>query len=87
MPSTNGHKHSDVAQVSNLLYRRLPVGRPFVPRGHCGLEIRDTAGWKLLETCATRAAPGNVTELTTHGTKPRTTNLRVPDVLRELLDT
>ena len=35
-----------VAQVSNLLYRRLPVGRLY-PRGRvCGLEIRDTADWK-----------------------------------------
>jgi len=41
-----------VAQVSNLLYRRIPFGRP---PGHSesqalstasGLEIRDTAGWK-----------------------------------------
>jgi hypothetical protein len=42
----------DVAQVSNLLYRRLPVGsawkQPARPnaRGGCGLEIRDTADWK-----------------------------------------
>ncbi len=28
------------------LYRRLPVGRPFDGRSACGLEIRDTAGWK-----------------------------------------
>ena len=35
-----------VAQVSNLLYRRLPVGRPLEGRGAGGLEIRDTAGWK-----------------------------------------
>ena len=41
-----------VAQVSNLLYRRLPVGRPCTipaPRycsPACGLEIRDTADWK-----------------------------------------
>jgi hypothetical protein len=41
-------KHKDVAQVSNLLYRRLPVGRrsagllrPSI-REACGLEIRDT---------------------------------------------
>jgi type II secretory pathway pseudopilin PulG len=35
-----------VAQVSNLPYRRLPVGRR-CPFGRiCGLEIRDTAGWK-----------------------------------------
>jgi hypothetical protein len=35
-----------VAQVSNLLYRRLPVGR-LDPLGRvCGLEIRDTASWK-----------------------------------------
>jgi len=35
-----------VAQVSNLLYRRLPVGRGFLRCRACGLEIRDTAGWK-----------------------------------------
>ncbi len=35
-----------VAQISNLLYRRLPVGRPFDRREGCGLEIRDTADWK-----------------------------------------
>ncbi len=39
-----------VAQVSNLLYRRLPVGeacaRTQACRTACGLETRDTAGWK-----------------------------------------
>ncbi|HXP59277.1 MAG TPA: CotH kinase family protein, partial [Dongiaceae bacterium] len=35
-----------VAQVSNLLYRRLPVGRLHLLRRICGLEIRDTADWK-----------------------------------------
>ncbi len=35
-----------VAQVSNLLYHRLPVGRLYVLAGACGLEIRDTAGSK-----------------------------------------
>jgi hypothetical protein len=35
-----------VAQISNLPYRRLPVGRPQRHRPPCGLEIRDTAGWK-----------------------------------------
>src|ERR1035437_2645354 len=35
-----------VAQISNLLCRRLPVGRPFDGRSGGGLEIRDTAGWK-----------------------------------------
>jgi hypothetical protein len=41
-----------VAQVSNLLYRRLPVGRTcdipatLEPSSACGLEIRDTADWK-----------------------------------------
>jgi hypothetical protein len=46
-----------VAQVSNLLYRRIPFGGPSAklgtrafPKGS-GLEIRDTAVW---ETCATR---------------------------------
>ena len=38
--------YEDVAQVSNLLYRRLPVGRLSPPRRARGLEIRDTAGWK-----------------------------------------
>ncbi len=37
---------SCVAQVSNLLYRRLPVGRLCLLGSICGLEIRDTAGWK-----------------------------------------
>ena len=35
-----------VAQVSNLLYRRLPVGRLHENRMAGGLEIRDTADWK-----------------------------------------
>ncbi len=35
-----------VAQVSNLLYRRPPVGRLYLLGGIGGLEIRDTAGWK-----------------------------------------
>ena len=35
-----------VAQISNLLYRRLAVGRPFARRDACGLKIRDTADWK-----------------------------------------
>jgi len=45
-------QHEDVAQVSNLLYRRLPAGsackqpaRP-IAGDVCGLEIRDTADWK-----------------------------------------
>ncbi len=38
--------YSDVAQVSNLLYRRLPVGRPFDRRVGCGLDIRDITGSK-----------------------------------------
>jgi hypothetical protein len=37
---------SYVAQVSNLLYRRLPVGRLCLFGRICGLEIRDTADWK-----------------------------------------
>jgi hypothetical protein len=47
-----------VAQVSNLLYRRLPVGWPWQGvarpgvRDVCGLEIRDTADWKsALQHC------------------------------------
>ncbi len=35
-----------VAQVSNLLYRRLQVGRLYRLGCICGLEIRDTADWK-----------------------------------------
>jgi len=35
-----------VAQVSNLLYRRLPVGKAATYHHACGLEIRDTADWK-----------------------------------------
>ncbi len=35
-----------VAQVSNLLYRRLPVGSSSERLGVGGLEIRDTADWK-----------------------------------------
>ncbi len=37
---------SVVAQVANLLYRRLPVGMFCERRDLCGLEIRDTADWK-----------------------------------------
>jgi hypothetical protein len=39
-------KGAFVAQVSNLLYRRLPVGKPGPWQSACGLEIRDTADWK-----------------------------------------
>ena len=35
-----------VAQVSNLLYRRIPFGRPSVVETVRRLEICDTAGWK-----------------------------------------
>ena len=35
-----------VAQVSNLLYRRLPVGRLYLLGRICGLDIRDPADWK-----------------------------------------
>ena len=35
-----------VAQVSNLPYRRLPVGRPSGIRQAGGLKTRDTADWK-----------------------------------------
>jgi len=45
---------SGVAQVSNLPYRRLPVGRLHLLGRVCGLEIRDTADWKS----ALRRAPG-----------------------------
>ena len=53
---------ASVAQVFNLLYRRLSVGRalvcasvfrlpgPSVMLGACGLKTRDTADWKV---CAT----------------------------------
>ena len=48
----------DVAQISNLLFRRLAVGRPFGSRDGSGFEIRDTAGWKpaLLSLRLGRAA-------------------------------
>src|SRR5882724_2095236 len=38
-----------VAQVSNLLCRRLPVGKPFELRDACGLEIRERemGSWSL----------------------------------------
>jgi len=48
-----------VAQVSNLLYRRLPVGRLHLLRRICGLEIRDTADWKS----ALRPAVGETREI------------------------
>ena len=35
-------RNAKVAQVSNLLCRRLPVGRAREPFGACGLETRDT---------------------------------------------
>jgi hypothetical protein len=47
-----------LAQVFNLLYRRLPVGWPWQGvarpgvRDVCGLEIRDTADWQsALQHC------------------------------------
>ena len=43
----NERRFSIVAQLSNLLYRRLPVGWRRKGRVNlCGLGIRDTAGWK-----------------------------------------
>jgi DNA (cytosine-5)-methyltransferase 1 len=42
MPPT----HVDVAQVSNLPYRRLPAGTPSEPPGPSGSEIRDSANWQ-----------------------------------------
>ena len=55
-----GHPSPNVAQVSNLLYRRLRVGRPFASGGVCGLEIRDTADWKSALRDARRAMPPNL---------------------------
>ena len=57
-----------VAQVSNLLYRRFPIGRMFrdSPRSNAcgagGLEIRDTADWKsaLPPSFTPRAAPAPI---------------------------
>ena len=46
------HSCRAVAQISNLLYRRIPFGRPpDDSKAHefseaRGLKIRDTAGWK-----------------------------------------
>src|SRR6266545_6286256 len=56
------HLVFSVAQISNLLYRRIPFGRPSdqsetqeVSRAD-GLEIRDTADWKsALRSVGTRA--------------------------------
>jgi len=64
--SCKGRQREIVAQVSNLLYRRLPAGRTvarenaFGPRPACGLEIRDTADWKsaLLFASELRQAAG-----------------------------
>src|SRR6266403_95061 len=39
-------RKAEVAQVSNLLCRRLRVGRACELRSVGGLEIRDTADWK-----------------------------------------
>ena len=44
------------AQVSSLLYRRLPVGRLYLPGRTCGLEIRDTADWKSALPCVRRVS-------------------------------
>src|SRR5512138_538648 len=50
-----------VAQVSNLPYRRLPVGRTSLPiRTASGLETRDTAGWKPALRLAVFASLGNI---------------------------
>ena len=35
-----------VAQVSNLLYRRFPIGNASEWKVPCGLETGDTADWK-----------------------------------------
>jgi hypothetical protein len=47
-----------VAQVSNLLYRRLLAGYALNNRGLGGLEIRDTADWKSALHCAIRRTAG-----------------------------
>jgi hypothetical protein len=53
----SGEEWTLVAQVSNLLYRRLPVGTPGARLYVCGLEIRDTADWKSALRWRLRDAP------------------------------
>ena len=51
-----------VAQISNLPYRRLPVGWRLEQCMGCGLEIRDTAGWKPALLCyQLRTSPSSKT--------------------------
>src|SRR6266436_1627550 len=51
---------AEVAQVSNLLCRRLPVGRACKLRSAGGLEIRDTADWKSALRGSMRPARGGL---------------------------
>jgi len=44
--SVEAQRDRVVAQISNLLYRRIAFGRASASRGVCGLKIRDTADWK-----------------------------------------
>src|SRR5437867_12767428 len=73
MKRTSMHEPSGerpVAQVSNLLYRRFPIGRTFrepARSNTCsarGLEIRDTADWKsALRSDPRRASVAQVSNL------------------------
>jgi hypothetical protein len=59
-----------VAQISNLLYRRIPFGEPterpetLALAKVCGWEIRDTAGWnpalRSFSPGKTEALPGRL---------------------------
>ena len=61
-----GTLRASVAEVSNLLCRRLPVGRLYPPGRICGLEIRDTADWKS----ALRPPVGETREISGLGSGP-----------------
>src|SRR5450759_2665858 len=66
-----------VAQVSNLLYRRLPVGCSCPYPSACGLEIRDTADWKsALPSC------GRSRLKRTHDIPNLTMNISAPFIRR-----
>jgi len=44
---------AQTSSTSSLLYRGFPIRQRFEVRRLADWKIGDTAGWKLLETCAT----------------------------------
>src|SRR6266404_1448062 len=63
--STPGRKFGDVAQVSNLPYRRFPIGRRGMARHaeKVGVRRLEALRYSRLETCATTTQNDSSAEL------------------------